>query len=119
MSPLEQLIMKKREEGKSMSPLEQKAKMDNLTALRDEMSSMMKGDLAPGAKVEVAASSPEGLKDGLDKAQDVVSAGDDSGEGEMAMPGSDDMDKDSDEMSSEEIDQLQMLLDKLKKSKMV
>ena len=71
MSPLEQLILKKKQEGASMDPMEQKAKLANLQALKAEMHGMMKDRLAP-AKVEVEASSPEALEEGLDQAQEVV-----------------------------------------------
>lgn len=142
MSPLEQLIMKKMQEGKKMSPMEQQAKMDNLDALKNEMHGMMKGHLEGPAKVEIAADSPEGLKAGLDKAKDVV-GGDMPGAEDMD-DGADDSDKPEDDMdmkdddahppgdmieediehedaagelSSDEIDQLQMLLAKLKMKK--
>lgn len=135
MSPLEQLIMKKMQEGKQMSPLEQKAKMSNLDSLKSEMQDMMKGHLdgkdgMDGAKVEIASDSPEGLKDGLDKAQDLMSPSDDSSDnssedsdddmssdedhGMMADGGHDDSQPDMSALSPTEMQQLQMLLAKLK-----
>lgn len=135
MSPLEQLIMKKMQEGKQMSPLEQKAKMSNLDSLKSEMQDMMKGHLdgkdgMDGAKVEIASDSPEGLKDGLDKAQDLMSPSDDSSddssdddsdeqgddmpEHDMADAGHDDAQPDMSALSPTEMQQLQMLLAKLK-----
>jgi hypothetical protein len=130
MSPLEQLILKKVQSGQTMSPMEQKAKMSNIEALKNEMHEMMKGhfqgdDGDMGAKVEVASDSPEGLKMGLDKAKDVMDQASpdedmDSDEDESPMEMSDDsedMQPEQGELSPEEIDQLQMLLSKLKASK--
>lgn len=72
-----------------MSPAYKEAKMATLGSLRDEMSGMMKDDLA-GAKgmkkVEVAGSSPAALSSGLDTAKGMLSG--EAGEGEQ--PGEDD-----------------------------
>lgn len=79
-------------EKKSAKPMDENykaAKMSTLKALRDEMSGMMKDDLA-GAKgmkkVEVAASSPEGLKAGLDQAEEIVEGSDDKDASSEIMP---------------------------------
>jgi|SRR6267142_1661617 len=50
------------------------AKMSMLSALRDEMSNMMKDDLSPDhlKKVTVASDNDEGLSKGLDKAQELL-----------------------------------------------
>jgi hypothetical protein len=124
MSPLEQLIMKKMQEGKKISPLEQKAKMENLDALKAEMHGMMKNHLQPDeASVEIASDSPKGLKEGMDKAQDVLEEMPESpmGEEEEAMedesPAEEMMESSEGSLSPEEIDQLQMLLSKLKAKK--
>ncbi len=133
VSPLEKLIMKKRESGKVMDPLEQKAKMGNLASLRDEMSSMMKGDLAPKAEVSVAVSDPEGM----DVEQDATGGsemGDDDSDGDSIggdpSMGGNGTGKDADTdmvdqtagspstLTADEIDQLQMLLGKLKSTKL-
>lgn len=53
-----------------------KAKMDSLSELSDEMSKMIGDDFSKGMgkmkKVTVASDSEEGLKEGLDKAQDIM-----------------------------------------------
>lgn len=118
MSPLEKLIMKKKEEGRMMDPLEQKAKMGSLEALRDEMSGMMKDDLAPKAEVKVAADSPEGLSEGLEKAQDLVEdshepADEDQAEGDEVADS--EGGSSSDVLSDEERALLEKLLAKAKR----
>ena len=117
MSPLEKLIMKKKESGSMMDPMEQKAKMSNLEALRDEMSGMMKGDLQPKAKVEIASDSPEGIVEGLDKAKDVMTDIDMSSEKpeieEIGEPLEIEKVEDS-ELSPEEMAMLKKLLSRVK-----
>jgi hypothetical protein len=124
MTPLEKLIMKKREQGTQMDPIEQHAKMGNLQSLRDEMASMMKGDLEPKAKVEVAGDSPEAIKMGLDKAKDVVDGQDsDDDQDDDSAPGkehspmdendTDDGDSAVAKLSPEEMELLQKLLAKM------
>lgn len=60
--------------AKSLSPMEKKAKLQVLDDLRGDMKSMMKEKLGSGAlkKVTVASDSDEGLKEGLEKAEDVL-----------------------------------------------
>ena len=118
MSPLEKLIMKKKEQGKSMHPLEQKAKLGNLASLRDEMSSMMKGDLEPKAKIEIESDSSEGLKEGLEQAEEVISG--DSLEGSEGGPSEGDMlgaegSVSEQKLSPEELALLEKLLMKAKR----
>lgn len=74
MDKLFKLMEKKKQEGKQMDPMAKDAKMSMLKALRDEMSGIMKGDLEDSKlkKVEVVSNDEEGLKEGLEKAQDVV-----------------------------------------------
>lgn len=60
---------------KKMSEQEQETKMKVLQDIMDHMDSMMKGDMdgAKGLKkVTVASDSPEGLKEGLKKAEEIV-----------------------------------------------
>lgn len=76
-------LMKKK--GKPMDENYKAAKMSTLSSLRDEMSGMMKDDLANAKgmkKVEVAGSDPTALKAGLEKAKDMVGGADD---GESSM----------------------------------
>lgn len=61
--------------GKKMSPAEAKAKLSTLKELMKDMDDMMMEDMknAKGmSKVSVMADSPEGLKKGLEKAEEVV-----------------------------------------------
>jgi len=136
---LKKLIEKKRKEGKEMDPLEKHAKMSNLHDLRKVMSGMMKDDLDhPGMKkVEVASPDAEGLSAGLDKAKELVGSDDESADGDESddVEGSEADDESAPEaepmledeikheasegeLSDEEIEKLEMLLEKLKKSKM-
>ncbi len=123
MSPLEKLIMKKKEMGGSMNPLEQKAKLGNLTALRDEMSGMMKSELQPKGKVEMMAvgGDDEAGEPAESPAEESAEGDDQSADGDMA-PGMDSGmaagAEHGGELSADEIDMLQMLLTKLKSSKM-
>lgn len=76
-------LMKKK--GKPMDENYKAAKMSTLSSLRDEMSGMMKDDLANAKgmkKVEVAGSDPTALKAGLEKAKAMV-GGTDDGESSM------------------------------------
>lgn len=133
MDKLMKLIEKKKKEGKEMDPLHKQAKMDMLKSLRGEMSGMMKDDLMPGkAKVEVAADSPEGLSEGLDKAKDLLkskmeeSQMDEEEKEDKMMPSDGEMVEESmehemaeGEMSDEEMAQLEKLLAKAKAKKMM
>jgi len=87
-----ELLMKKAKEGKTISPEKAKEKMSVL----DELSSMMGGEMADKLKgmkkVTVAAKDSEGLKAGLEKAEEVI---EDSEEMED--------EKDYSEMSKEEL----------------
>lgn len=109
---LEKLMEKKKKEGSEMEPMYKDSKMSMLKALRDEMSGLMKGELAGDKmhEVQVASDSPEGLKEGLEKAEDVV-------EGvEAAMPESEEKEEDA-SLSDEEMALLEKLLAKAKAQK--
>lgn len=69
-SKFDKMLEKK---GKKLSPVEQKAKGDVLSDLRDQASGMMSDKLGSLKKVSVMAPDEEGLKEGLDKAKDFVS----------------------------------------------
>lgn len=65
--------MMKMLKGKSkLSPLEKEAKMSVMKALSDDMSGELKNKLKGLKKVTVASDSPEGLKAGLEKAEEMV-----------------------------------------------
>jgi hypothetical protein len=70
--------------GKKLSPVEKEAMMKVCQQIMDDMDDMMSDSLKPAkgmAKVSVAASSPEGLKEGLESAEEVVDG--EAGEEEM------------------------------------
>lgn len=74
--------------GKKMSPMEAKAKLASLKDLMKEMDDMMLGDMKGKkgmAKVSVMSDSPEGLKEGLEKAEDVLE-GESEDESEVTLP---------------------------------
>lgn len=69
-----ELLMKKAQSGETIEPEESKAKSHFLQELLSELDSEKLGQLKPKQSmgVEVAASSPEDLKKGLDKAKSLV-----------------------------------------------
>ncbi len=73
MHPFNKLMQKKKMEGKEMSPVERQAKMNVVHEMRKMASDEMSEPLKNMKKVSVASNSPEGLKEGLDKAKQVVS----------------------------------------------
>lgn len=72
MKKLKELMMKKAKEGKFVSEDEQKIKGGLLDAIGSIMSEGGAEKLKGLKKVTVASDSPEGLKEGLKKAEDVV-----------------------------------------------
>jgi hypothetical protein len=112
MDKFDKLLMKKKKEGREMSPEEQSAKMNVLKDLKSQMSKHMADGIK---KVTVASDSPEGLKEGLEKAEDLVES--------KLSPESPDMEdsedsEDEEEMvaSPEEIDaKIQKLMELKKK----
>lgn len=76
MDALKKLMQKKMEKQGGMEPKAKEAKMELLKELREMASGMMKedldGHLAGIKKVTVASDSEEGLKEGLEKAEDMV-----------------------------------------------
>jgi len=91
-----------------MDPMEKDAKKSVLSSLRSEAMGAMKEPLQGLKKVSVAADSPEGLKSGLEKAEEIVE-GQAGGFGEIADDGEDrepENDMEGEEMSEEQIDEL-------------
>lgn len=72
-------------DGKKLSPVEKEAMMKVCQQIMDDMDDMMSENLKPakGMQVSVAASSPEGLKKGLEKAEDVMEGESEDDEEEM------------------------------------
>jgi hypothetical protein len=125
--------------GKKMSPMEAKGKLASLQELMKDMDSMMMDGMKGKkgmAKVSVMSDSPEGLKKGLEKAEDVLE--DESDEGtEVTLPkfgskqksgalmeeeefeedSQDDSEDESDDSSEEELDRKIAELMAKKKSK--
>lgn len=81
MSPFEKMLMKKKEQGKVLSPSHAQAKSSILDELMDDMGGMDAGKLKGLKKVTVASNDPKGLEMGLAKAKEMVSK-DPSEEGE-------------------------------------
>lgn len=74
--------------GKKMSPAEAKGKLASLHELMKDMDSMMMDGMKGKkgmAKVSVMSDSPEGLKEGLEKAEDVIE-GESEEESEVTLP---------------------------------
>lgn len=107
----DKLMKRMEKKGKKLNPLEQKAKMGVIKELSDQAGAMM-GDKIKGLKkVTVASDSPEGLKAGLEKAEEIVDPkeSEDGEETEAEIPGMDPEKCDS----PEEIDALiKQLLEK-------
>ncbi len=85
MDKFDKLLEKK---GKKISPLEQKAKMDVLSDLKGQASDMMGEKLGGIKKVSVAAPDKEGLKEGLEKAEELLEEmpnGEEKPEGELSL----------------------------------
>ena len=98
---------KKDEETMKMSPMEQKAKLSVLDGMRGDSDKDLLSKLQGLKKVSVASNDPEGLKLGLEKAQELVSA-------ETETPKMEHMESMTEGMSSEE---LQSLIDELLQKK--
>jgi hypothetical protein len=75
MKEFKELLMKKAKEGKNSDPDRLKAGSEVLKELGDMFKDRIKGNLK---KVTVASDSPEGLKKGLEKAEEMLEAPHDS-----------------------------------------
>lgn len=70
MKDMKEMMSKK---SKEKDPMQKEAKLSALSKLRKEMSSLMQDDLGGKmSKVVVAAKDKEGLKKGLDKAEEML-----------------------------------------------
>lgn len=72
MEAMKKLMQKKKDEGKHLSPMAQKAKMDVLDHMQQMAGEEMSKKMSPLQKVSVAADSPEDLEDGLEHAKHLV-----------------------------------------------
>lgn len=74
MNEFKKLLLEKAKNGKFLSDSEKEAKMDVIKEMKGMMKGMMGDDIRGLKKVTVASDSPEGLKEGLEKAEDVIDA---------------------------------------------
>jgi len=96
----------KKKNKEPMSDMEKKAKMGVLGSLRDEMSGMMSDKLKSLKKVSVASDTKEGLKKGLEKAEEMVerAPGDEETKEEVPMGEAGESEEEYEAMSKEELD---------------
>lgn len=73
MNKFKELLLKKAKDGKFLSEEDKAAKMEVLDGIKELMSDSMGKDLKGLKKVTVASPTEEGLKAGLEKADEVVS----------------------------------------------
>lgn len=109
MDDLKELLAKKMKDQKEpMSENKKNAKMSVLQDLKKMMDDSIAGDLKGLKKVTVASDSKEGLKEGLEKAEDVI-------EGQEEMEEEETMDDmDLEQASPEELQEmLKMIQEKL------
>jgi hypothetical protein len=113
-----ELLMKKAKEGKNADPERLKAGSDVLKELGDMLKDRIKGNLK---KVTVASDSPEGLKKGLHKAEEMLdhshdaeSKDEEEGEGDIEESSPE---HESSESAEKEIQELEKKIEELKSKK--
>lgn len=72
MNEFKKLLLEKAKKGDFLSDSEKEAKMSVINEMKGMMKGMMGDDIRGLKKVTVASDSPEGLKEGLEKAEDVI-----------------------------------------------
>lgn len=77
-----ELLLKKKKEGKVLSPEQAKSKMDVLQELMGLVDDSMGNKIKGLQKVTVAAPTKEGLEEGLEKAQEVIEGASEESEDE-------------------------------------
>jgi len=119
----DKLMKKLEKKGKKLNPVEKEAKMGVLKDLSSQAGEMLRDKLKGLKKVTVASDSKEGLKEGLEKAEEMVAG---APEQEKEMPEmeesdeeheSDEMLADAEEMSPEQIEEQIKKLQELKAKK--
>ncbi len=109
--------MKEKEEMPEMDPMAKEAKLGVLKHLSDMAAEAMGSKLGGLKKVTVASDSEEGLKKGLDKAEDIVEGSPELEESEEESESEPEMGYE--ELSPEEIDaKIQELMELKKKAEM-
>jgi hypothetical protein len=78
------MMMNKKKQGKSLSDSEKKSKLEALMGMKGLADSHMGNKLKNLKKVTVASNSPQGLKAGLHKAEDLADQSSDDSNGEMS-----------------------------------
>lgn len=112
----EKMLERMKKKGKELDPNEKEAKMGVVKELSRQASSMLSDKSKPKAKVEVAANSKEGLKEGLEKAEELLEG--DKPEGmEEGKPDACDISPEEAELSAEDLDEKIKKLMELKDSK--
>lgn len=122
---LEKLFEKKAKEGGSMPDHEREAKMDVVKQMKSDMAELMGDKLKGSKKITVASDSKEGLKAGLDKAEQLLAGGglaaaaDDEDHIEKDEPVEDSESPlvEGDELSEEELDEQLARLMAMKKAR--
>jgi hypothetical protein len=126
MDEFKQLLMKKKQSqgDKPIDEHRMKAKADMAKSLSDMLGSDITEDMKKSSgvkKITIASDSTEGLKDGLDKAEDIVDPDEEYSEEAEAMHESmmakDSEDSDSPEEIQDKISELEKQLEELKSSK--
>jgi cbb3-type cytochrome oxidase cytochrome c subunit len=107
-------LMEKKKPGK-LSETYKNAKMSVLENLSNDMSGMLSDDVKGLKKVTVASKDAEGLKEGLDKAEELLSGSEDESEEESEEEG---QEMSSDSMGIDELDAKIAELEALKAKKM-
>lgn len=117
-------LMKLKKKGSEMSDVEKDAKMSVMKDLRDRAASSLGEKLKGMKKVSVASDSEAGLKEGLDKAKEIMEGKEDMDEEEMSPAGAEAEGSKADEvlakcedMSSDEIEMMISKLEALKEAK--
>lgn len=112
------LLQKKAAMGKAnMNPMEKSAKMDMLKRIKGEAAQEMGDNVKGLKKVSVMSDSPEGLKEGLDTAEEMVEPmAEEKGQHDMASM-EQDLDKQLASYSPEDIEMLIAHLMEIKEMK--
>lgn len=100
---MDELMSKLAKKGKKLSPLEKKAKMDVVKELGSQAREMMGDKIKSLKKVTVASPSEEGLKMGLEKAEDLIEGNAPEAEMMEETMGSEEKEEYNEPMSEEEM----------------
>ncbi len=128
----DKLMKKLEKKDKKLDPLEKEAKMDVVKSLRDQAGAMLSDKVKGLKKVTVASPSKEGLKEGLNKAEQIVEGAEEdmgedldknneegeSSEHKAKVLGEDKMMEECEDMSPEELEEKIQALMQMKKEKL-